>query len=1202
MVSYNTDTDGNRRYCSSFVLRAAKLHYSAQSPSSVCNIDLTGCAQLTSVSRQVNCSSANASRENGMIWILDTSVANMWAIATKLAWRNYQPSTRKLAPSTFLKAVHVKVSTHEINLRKKSLLLPAYILTGVLNDISPEKLATTEGKRGQAFDDFPREGANVDPNVIHISGAQWFGRPSDLPTRRHTSTFHLRQTVTRNEYYLQKRIKTSVRVGLTRVGTPLPMSRSEGAIRATITCITSASSLLRARRAVFSPLHSYLEIFPAPEARNQRNDKVDTAKRTELLIDFMRKALSLRAVFYLSRCFETFYSKPRSHDFIGRKYMDLINIFQDTILRFILGLRSLEKMEWKLHVFHFKKLRFKKRDNSDFVLTEKCSSLTVKGSEGKLALPGKKATATRDKREGREYRRSFGAKCLLSGKFLLPANCVFCSFITYPAPLALAGAPVADRSIRKRVSRQDGAAYRFWCIGSPALVAELLQPVNALSVWQFVEKIGDITRGSGGAVARALASHHGAPASIPGGLTPGFSHVGFVLDGAACRRVFSGNSRFPLPCIPAARVSFNVVSGHEGHLRAHVLLQAMSVGGFQCSRLRDVRCLRMVVVLGRWSSHRNPAACSREREEGDGAGGVGGRGESVAHAVLPRDGSAPEIRGTWKMQLPLLTLLHFGLQPRRPHTRRNHARKARSYSPFTATCCFSEALLQATILQFYTFLRETSGVRGSMTTEAYCKILDNEMLLTLWRFYEMDPCYFQDDNSRCSVSGAIMQWYANNNVRILDWPAQSPDLKPTEHIWDELDRRVRARQAQPNSIAQLMERLQEEWRRIPVDVLQTLVENMPDRVAAVISARVCGNESVRKAAGAEQISHIPYRRRIFFGRGAGQGRAGGGGIVTPAAPHYRLSASMRGWLPPPSPSRPEQASADEAQRNPLQDGGLCYSSRIYNSPSRPSVTRPSVILSSVSQPSDIQPNFVRGCTGAECEQSYTECEPYLSASPDGLVDNDGLVEIKRIPKIGDKSLLEAAVVRRWLVRERDAGRRGFWVGPFKWTAIKYLAEISIREISSIGLRIDLGLSPIDVEDIDLLGARRHAHGGNVTEMPRFSMTVRNAHYADLETLQASTKRDCDVARRGLTSLEGKRLAKVLAPGLAFARNGVDGIAVFNNPISKQLLLRHSVHYSTNAYKVKVACENRQSPASAMSTGRRGFGGSSKVQRNEDDIM
>ncbi|KAJ8892574.1 hypothetical protein PR048_005155 [Dryococelus australis] len=52
-------------------------------------------------------------------------------------------------------------------------------------------------------------------------------------------------------------------------------------------------------------------------------------------------------------------------------------------------------------------------------------------------------------------------------------------------------------------------------------------------------------------------------------------------------------------------------------------------------------------------------------------------------------------------------------------------------------------------------------VYGNM--KAYCNILDNEILPTLRSFYGMDPCYFQDDNARCHVLRATMQWYADNN-------------------------------------------------------------------------------------------------------------------------------------------------------------------------------------------------------------------------------------------------------------------------------------------------------------------------------------------------------------------------------------------------------------------------------------------------------
>ncbi|KAJ8881107.1 hypothetical protein PR048_017580 [Dryococelus australis] len=79
-----------------------------------------------------------------------------------------------------------------------------------------------------------------------------------------------------------------------------------------------------------------------------------------------------------------------------------------------------------------------------------------------------------------------------------------------------------------------------------------------------------LSMGSGGAAAGALAPPPRRSGLDPGEFAPGFSHVGIVLDDAACRRVFSGYSRFPRHCIPAPlhpRVSLHVVFRDDGHLQ-----------------------------------------------------------------------------------------------------------------------------------------------------------------------------------------------------------------------------------------------------------------------------------------------------------------------------------------------------------------------------------------------------------------------------------------------------------------------------------------------------------------------------------------------------------------------------------------------------------------------------------------------------------
>ena len=90
----------------------------------------------------------------------------------------------------------------------------------------------------------------------------------------------------------------------------------------------------------------------------------------------------------------------------------------------------------------------------------------------------------------------------------------------------------------------------------------------------------------------------------------------------------------------------------------------------------------------------------------------------------------------------------------------------------------------------------------------------------------------QHDNARPHAARVCQDFLTR-----LDWPPYSPDLSPVEHLWDELDRRVRRRRNTPNTLGQLRTALLEEWENIPMRKINALVNSMQRRIRAVINAR-----------------------------------------------------------------------------------------------------------------------------------------------------------------------------------------------------------------------------------------------------------------------------------------------------------------------------------------------------------------------------
>jgi DNA-binding MarR family transcriptional regulator len=131
-------------------------------------------------------------------------------------------------------------------------------------------------------------------------------------------------------------------------------------------------------------------------------------------------------------------------------------------------------------------------------------------------------------------------------------------------------------------------------------------------------------------------------------------------------------------------------------------------------------------------------------------------------------------------------------------------------------------------------------VEGRMNAMQYVQILSESFLGSMEdRKVRRKNIIFQQDNDPNHTSKLAMKWFHENKITVLPWPASSPDQNIIEHVWDHIDRRIRARQVQPRNTDELWLILKEEWENMDLAYIRKLYNSIPRRIEALCGAKGC---------------------------------------------------------------------------------------------------------------------------------------------------------------------------------------------------------------------------------------------------------------------------------------------------------------------------------------------------------------------------
>lgn len=126
-------------------------------------------------------------------------------------------------------------------------------------------------------------------------------------------------------------------------------------------------------------------------------------------------------------------------------------------------------------------------------------------------------------------------------------------------------------------------------------------------------------------------------------------------------------------------------------------------------------------------------------------------------------------------------------------------------------------------------------MKGKQNADKYRFILEDNLQYSADLMGISDRFVFQQDKCRIHWTPLLMQYFADNNIDVMEWPPQSADFNPIEHLWSYLDSKVPI--TERCNKTRFMAALIKTWEEIPQQLIDNLIDSIPRRLWEAIKAK-----------------------------------------------------------------------------------------------------------------------------------------------------------------------------------------------------------------------------------------------------------------------------------------------------------------------------------------------------------------------------